>query len=74
MFSGSGAAAAPAAKPEKLTEAESLIMDELRRQGEKTVDNISLAVKMSAVDVMKNVAVLSAKGFNIFIGARKVQR
>lgn len=61
LFSGKEAAA-PAAKPEKLTESESLIIDELRRQGEKTVDNISLAVKMSAADVMKNVAILSAKG------------
>lgn len=59
---GAPEAAAPAPRPEKLTESELLIMDELRRQGEKTVDNISLAVKMSAADVMRIVAILSAKG------------
>lgn len=62
LFAVPRAAAATGAKPEKLTENESLIISELRQQGEKTVDNISLAVKMSAADVMKVVAILSAKG------------
>lgn len=40
LFSGSVTVAEPVSKPEKLTENESLIMDELRRQGEKTVSTI----------------------------------
>lgn len=57
-------AAVPVAKPEKLTltENESLIINELKRQGEITVDSISSAVNMSACDVMKTVAILSARG------------
>lgn len=57
---------APSNKPPAakviLSENEERIMGELKRNGEKTVDNISLGVKMSAAEVMKIITILSAKG------------
>lgn len=41
---------------------EKKIFDYLAANGEKTIDNISVAVKMSAADILKNITLLSAKG------------
>ena len=41
---------------------EAAVMSALWNCGGKTVDNIALEVKMSAADVLKTIAVLSAKG------------
>lgn len=41
---------------------EAKIVDVLASRGEQTVDNIALEVKMSAADIMKNIAVLAARG------------
>ena len=46
---------------ENLSGSERRIMDALRLNGERTVDNLSIEVKMSAAEVMKIIAVLSAK-------------
>ena len=38
------------------------ILKVLRSVGGQTVDNIALEVKMSAADILKTIAILSAKG------------
>lgn len=52
----------PPAASRNLSEQERLLMNELKLHGERTVDNISLEVKMSAAEVIKIMAVLAAKG------------
>lgn len=47
---------------ENLSDEETLIIDRLILNGERTVDNISVEVKMSAAEVMKTISILSAKG------------
>lgn len=68
-FSGQGSLFAIGASLEKtqeivenLSENEKLIIKKLKLHGERTVDNISLEVKMSAAEVMKIMVILSAKG------------
>lgn len=46
----------------KLTGNEAAVFAAMRSSGGKTVDNIALEVKMSAADVLKTIATLSAKG------------
>ncbi len=41
---------------------EKKIFDYLAANGEKTIDNIAVAVKMSAADILRNITLLSAKG------------
>ncbi len=41
---------------------EKKILDYLAANGEKTIDNISSAVKMSVAEILKNITLLSAKG------------
>ena len=69
FFSACGAQAAEdegAARPEaraaSLGDEERKIFDYLAANGEKTIDNISVAVKMSAADILKNITLMSAKG------------
>lgn len=62
LFGDFSAPAKPAVPKAILSENEQLVVDELKRNGEKTVDNISLGVTMSAAEVMKIINVLSAKG------------
>ena len=69
MFSARGGQAAEdqgAARPEaraaSLCDEERKIFDYLAANGEKTIDNISVAVKMSAADILKNITLMSAKG------------
>ncbi|NLD05217.1 MAG: DNA-protecting protein DprA [Synergistaceae bacterium] len=45
-----------------LSPEEEEILKVLRRSGGQTVDNIALEVKMSAADILKTIAILSAKG------------
>ena len=45
-----------------LSPEEEKILKILRLSGGQTVDNIALEVKMSAADILKTIAVLSAKG------------
>ena len=51
-----------AQKEEDFPPDEAAVMSSLWNSGGKTVDNIALEVKMSAADVLKIIAVLSAKG------------
>lgn len=55
-------AARPEARAESLSDDERKIFDYLAANGEKTIDNISVAVKMSAADILKNITLMSAKG------------
>ena len=45
-----------------LSQDEEKVMKALRQRSEQTVDNIALEVKMSAADILKIIAILSAKG------------
>ena len=45
-----------------LSQDEEKVMKVLRQRSEQTVDNIALEVKMSAADILKMIAILSAKG------------
>lgn len=47
---------------ESLSDEERKILDYLAANGDKTIDNISVAVKMSAADILKNFTLMSAKG------------
>jgi DNA processing protein len=47
---------------EEISNKEAAVLSLLRHSGERTVDNIALEVKMSAADILKIIAVLSAKG------------
>lgn len=60
LFEDGGTAFKTVADWKKLSEQERLIINELRFRGERTVDNIASEVKMSAAEVMKIIAVLSA--------------
>lgn len=55
--------AAPLNSADDLTQDERSVMKILWRSGSQTVDNIAVEVKMSAADVMKILAILSAKGY-----------
>ena len=52
----------PEARAASLSDEERKIFDYLAANGEKTIDNISVAVKMSAADILKNITLMSAKG------------
>ena len=61
IFSNNGFSAFPV--PDVvLSPEEEKIMKVLRLGGGQTVDNIALEVKMSAADILKTIAILSAKG------------
>ena len=52
----------PEAETLQLDPEEQKIYDYLSAHGEKTIDNISFALKMNAADILKNIMLLSAKG------------
>lgn len=62
LFDNSQTLEKPLKIRENLSDEETLVVDRLTLNGERTVDNISVEVKMSAAEVMKIIAVLSAKG------------
>jgi len=47
---------------DEISEKEAAVLSLLKHSGERTVDNIALEVKMSAADILKIIAILSAKG------------
>ena len=47
---------------DEISNKEAAVLSLLRHSGERTVDNIALEVKMSAADILKTIAILSAKG------------
>ena len=61
IFSDKGVSVFPVPEVE-LSPEEEKIMKVLRLGGGQTVDNIALEVKMSAADILKTIAILSAKG------------
>ena len=60
--------AAPLNSADDLTQDERSVMKILWRSGSQTVDNLAVEVKMSAADVMKILAILSAKGYTYSSG------
>lgn len=59
---------APAAEPADLSAEDRKILAALKENGETTIDNLSISVKMGASDLLKNIALLSAKGL-VFMSA-----